>query len=164
MGRQLAGSPGLGHTAVFDSGGSKAAAEYIATEMAADPTQPVVLYGHSWGGAAAVGTAQELKQMGITVNVMITLDAVNQGLGAGSSTILVPDNVEVAVNYYQTDFLINAPFGNNRMAAADPGQTQILNIEVPGTNHENIDNKFGDNVVRLIQEIGLDRVLSWFTP
>lgn len=79
----------------------------------------VILFGQSWGGAAAIETASELQKMGISVLFTAQIDSV--GVRDG----LIPANVRAAVNFYQHD-----PFttihGRSQIRAADPTRTVIL--------------------------------------
>lgn len=79
----------------------------------------IILFGQSWGGAAAVATARDLKKIGIPVLLTVQVDSV------GIHDDLIPENVRAAVNFYQHD-----PFttihGLGRIRAADPSRTAIL--------------------------------------
>ena len=79
----------------------------------------IVLFGQSWGGAAAVTTARDLQRMGVPVLLTIQIDSV------GLHDDIVPANVKAAVNFFQHD-----PFttihGRRRIRAADPSRTTIL--------------------------------------
>jgi pimeloyl-ACP methyl ester carboxylesterase len=78
----------------------------------------VILYGHSWGGAAAVQTARELEQWGVPVLLTVQVDSV----GVHDSEI--PANVRAAANFFQHDLLTIR--GRNQIHAADPTRTRIL--------------------------------------
>jgi pimeloyl-ACP methyl ester carboxylesterase len=79
----------------------------------------IILFGQSWGGAAAVTTARDLQRIGVPVLLTIQIDSV------GLHDDLIPANVRAAVNFYQHD-----PFttihGRRRIRAADPSRTTIL--------------------------------------
>ena len=79
----------------------------------------VILFGQSWGGAAAIATARDLEKLGIPVLLTIQIDSV------GVHDDVIPANVRAAVNFYQHD-----PFttihGRARIRAADPSETTIL--------------------------------------
>ena len=78
----------------------------------------IVLFGQSWGGAAAVTAARELNDSGIPVLLTVQVDSV------GLHDEVIPPNVRAAVNLYQHD-----PFsiqGRTEIRAADPARTQIL--------------------------------------
>ncbi len=77
----------------------------------------IVLYGHSWGGAAVVKLARELGSEGIPVLLTIQVDSV------GQHDDLIPPNVARAANFYQPSGLIH---GQSRIRAADASRTEIL--------------------------------------
>ena len=78
----------------------------------------VILYGHSFGGAAVVKLARELEKIGIPVLLTVQIDSV--GLG----DILIPANVARAANLYQRNGRII--HGEAEIRAADPDKTKIL--------------------------------------
>jgi hypothetical protein len=78
----------------------------------------VILFGQSWGGAAAVATAKELEQLGIPVLLTAQVDSV------GTNDEIIPANVRAAVNFYQHDPLTIQ--GRSEIRAADPKRTAIL--------------------------------------
>jgi len=78
----------------------------------------VILYGQSWGGAAAINLAQELGKRGIPVLLTVQVDSV--GFRDGT----VPANVHAAVNFYQHDPLTIQ--GRTEIKAANPEETHIL--------------------------------------
>ncbi len=79
----------------------------------------IILFGQSWGGAAAIATARDLQQMEIPVLLTVQIDSV------GLHDDLIPSNVRAAANFYQHD-----PFtsihGREQIRAADPSETTIL--------------------------------------
>lgn len=78
----------------------------------------IILYGQSWGGAAAIATARDLGQLGIPVLLTVQVDSV------GERDQFIPANVRAAVNLYQHDpFTI---WGRGEIRAADPAATTIL--------------------------------------
>ncbi|HVT99392.1 MAG TPA: hypothetical protein VHE33_17955 [Acidobacteriaceae bacterium] len=78
----------------------------------------IVLFGQSWGGAAAIATARELEKLGVPVLLTAQIDSV------GMHDAVVPRNVRAAVNFYQHDpFTIR---GRGGIRAADPHRTKIL--------------------------------------
>jgi pimeloyl-ACP methyl ester carboxylesterase len=78
----------------------------------------VILFGQSWGGAAAIETAQELDRLGVPVLLTVQVDSV--GVHDG----VIPANVRAAVNFYQHDPLTIQ--GRGAIRAADPARTAIL--------------------------------------
>jgi hypothetical protein len=78
----------------------------------------VILYGQSWGGAAAVETARDLNRLGVPVLLIVQVDSV------GHQDEVIPSNVLTAVNFFQHDpFTI---WGRREIRAADPVKTEIL--------------------------------------
>jgi pimeloyl-ACP methyl ester carboxylesterase len=79
----------------------------------------LILFGQSWGGAAAIATARDLQKLGIPVLITAQIDSV------GVHDDIIPSNIRAAVNFFQHD-----PFttirGRARIRAADPSHTAIL--------------------------------------
>lgn len=80
----------------------------------------IVLFGHSWGGAAVISLARELQRESIPVLLTVQVDSIAK---PGQNDRVVPANVARAVNFYQTRGLLH---GRPRIMAADPARTQIL--------------------------------------
>ncbi len=80
----------------------------------------IVLFGHSWGGAAVISLARELQRESIPVLLTVQVDSIAK---PGQNDRVVPANVARAVNFYQTRGLLH---GRRRITAADPEHTEIL--------------------------------------
>ena len=80
----------------------------------------IILFGHSWGAAAVISLARELKREKIPVLLTIQVDSIAK---PSQNDGVVPANVAYAVNFYQTRGLLH---GRCRITAADPAQTKIL--------------------------------------
>lgn len=78
----------------------------------------IILYGQSWGGAAAIATARDLDHLGVRVLLTVQVDSV------GHSDQVIPSNVLAAVNFYQHDPLTIQ--GRREIRAANPSMTRIL--------------------------------------
>ncbi len=78
----------------------------------------IILFGQSWGGAAALATARELDQLGVPVLLTVQVDSV------GLHDQVVSPNVREAANFYQHDPLTFQ--GRREIRAADPTKTLIL--------------------------------------
>ncbi len=78
----------------------------------------IILFGQSWGGAAAISTACDLEKLGVPVLLTLQIDSV------GMHNAVIPANVREAVNFYQHDRLTIR--GREEIRAADPDQTKIL--------------------------------------
>jgi hypothetical protein len=81
----------------------------------------IVLYGHSWGGAAVAQLARLLQKDGISVLLTVQVDAISKHCGNNIS--VVPSNVIEAANFYQTHGLIH---GVQEIRAQHPSATRIL--------------------------------------
>jgi hypothetical protein len=80
----------------------------------------IVLFGHSWGAAAAVALARDLQRQGVPVLLTVQVDSVAK---AWQNDAIIPENVAEAVNFYQTQGVIH---GRKQIVAADPAKTEIL--------------------------------------
>ena len=80
----------------------------------------IVLYGHSWGGAAAIALARQLQKESIPVLLTIQVDSIAK---PGQNDQVIPANVARAVNFYQSRGLLH---GRPEIKAADPARTAIL--------------------------------------
>ena len=79
----------------------------------------IILFGQSWGGAAAIETARDLEKLGIPVLLTVQVDSV------GLHDDVIPANVRDAVNFFQHDPLTTI-HGRREIRAADPTKTVIL--------------------------------------
>jgi RHS repeat-associated protein len=148
----LRGTPGLGPTNAYSSGDIAKAVAFVAAAYTKNPHQPVVLYGHSWGGSAAVIAAEQLNRMGIPVDLLITFDAVGKYMDFGRGVLLVPPNVKIAINYYQTD---PTQLGNNRLEASSE-LSNVFNIDIGNVKHTDVDDTMGAAAAQLIQSVALN--------
>lgn len=80
----------------------------------------IVLFGHSWGAAAAVLLARDLNRQGIPVMLTAQVDSVAK---IWQNDSLIPGNVAAAVNFYQPHGFLH---GRREIKAVDPAHTQIL--------------------------------------
>lgn len=80
----------------------------------------IVLFGQSWGGAAAVMLARDLNHVGVPVLLTVQVDSVAK---LWQNDTLIPPNVADAVNFYQPHGLIH---GRQGIRAVDPARTEIL--------------------------------------
>ena len=78
----------------------------------------VILYGQSWGGAAAIKTARDLERLHIPVDLTVQVDSV------GIDDATIPANVRAAANLFQHDPLTIQ--GQREIHAANPAATRIL--------------------------------------
>jgi len=80
----------------------------------------IVLYGHSWGAAAAVKLARQLGAADIPVLLTVQVDSVGKFHEDDS---IIPSNVEAAANFYQPYGRLH---GRAEIRAADPSRTRII--------------------------------------
>jgi pimeloyl-ACP methyl ester carboxylesterase len=78
----------------------------------------VILYGHSFGGAAVVKLARELDRLGVPVLLTVQIDSVGRG------DARVPPNVARAANLFQSSGQIIR--GEPEIVAEDPERTEIV--------------------------------------
>jgi hypothetical protein len=85
-----------------------------------DPAKAnLVVYGQSLGGAAAVRLCESLKERGMTVRLLVVIDAV------GKNSYTISSNVRAAANLYQRDS--HWPIrGAEQIRAEDSSVTQVL--------------------------------------
>jgi pimeloyl-ACP methyl ester carboxylesterase len=80
----------------------------------------IILFGQSWGGAAAVLLARDLRRQGVRVLLTVQVDSVAK---SWQNDAVIPDNVAEAANFYQPHGIIH---GRPRIIAANPSRTEIL--------------------------------------
>lgn len=78
----------------------------------------LIVYGQSFGGAAVVKLARQLKGMGVPVLLTVQVDSVGRG------DKVIPSNVRRAANLFQRDGLIIK--GERAIRAEDPARTTII--------------------------------------
>ena len=104
------------------------AIDAIKRAKAANPNEPVILVGHSWGGGSANYVAQQLADAGINVDLEFTIDPVTSLVPTGPDNMTIPSNVNNAVNIY-----------NPNAGSVGGGQVNgAVNIPLPNTTHVTI--------------------------
>ncbi len=78
----------------------------------------LIVYGQSFGGAAVVKLARQLKELGVPVLLTVQVDSVGRG------DKVIPSNVRRAANLFQRDGLIIK--GEREIRAEDPARTMIV--------------------------------------
>ena len=91
--------PELGFTRVFAHQEVAQALGFIRAELHKNPDQPVVIFGHSRGAASSLKLAGMLKEAGISVDLLLTIDPVMIDPVLRQK---VPSNVALAVNYWES--------------------------------------------------------------
>jgi RHS repeat-associated protein len=142
--------------------------------------EKLILYGYSYGGDFAVELANALKKEGISVDLLITVDASDGPLQNSTVDDEIPDNVKDAVNIYQTNNsqessgsqsipksgssegkkaesgTMNSPGSNgNAKSAKDPKKTDVRNYRAVDRKitHGNIPDKAQPKVNKMIEEV-----------
>jgi len=82
----------------------------------------IIIYGHSWGASEAVAFAKDLDRLEIPVLLTVQIDIVPK---PGQRPMLIPRNVEAAINFFQTESngLLH---GRSEVVAENPERTEIL--------------------------------------
>jgi pimeloyl-ACP methyl ester carboxylesterase len=80
----------------------------------------IVIYGHSWGAAAALALARELDHDEIPVRLTVQVDSV---ASFHQDDSVIPANVAKAANFYQPHGQLH---GQKLITAANPDATKIL--------------------------------------
>jgi pimeloyl-ACP methyl ester carboxylesterase len=80
----------------------------------------IIIYGHSWGGSAAVALARKLGAESIPVLLTIQVDSVSK---IHENDAVIPANVAQAANFYQPNGFLH---GRSKIRAADPARTKII--------------------------------------
>ena len=78
----------------------------------------VIVYGQSFGGAAVVKLARQLKQEGVPVLLTVQVDSIGRG------DKMIPPNVALAANLFQRDGLFIK--GEREIRPQDPNSTTIV--------------------------------------
>ena len=78
----------------------------------------LIVYGHSFGGAAVVKLARQLAEMDVPLLLTVQIDSVGRGDG------LIPPNVRRAANLFQANGLFIR--GEPEIRAQDPTKTTIV--------------------------------------
>jgi len=80
----------------------------------------IIIYGHSWGASQVVNLARDLGRLDIPVYLTVLVDSVHK---PGHRDAVIPQNVQNAVNFYQTKGIIH---GRAYIRAADSERTNII--------------------------------------
>jgi RHS repeat-associated protein len=122
------------------------------------PNEPIILVGHSWGADTAVEVAEKLNKLGISIDLLVTIDAIGKSSAVDLSGDTIPSNVKENLNFYQRNEGEILQGGANTAASS---KTHVINYNMTYTDgysstrsvtHTNID----DN--RFIQETVSSRI------
>ncbi|NEN88687.1 MAG: toxin [Okeania sp. SIO3H1] len=114
----------------------------------------LIIYGYSRGGDTAVDLATELEKREIQVDLLFTVDA---AYGPLSTTPIspvdrtIPGNVDVNINYYQTnrDFILSR--GDLNKPESD--HTRVYNQEIKDADHHKIDDAVQEDVISQAKDL-----------
>ena len=115
------------------------------------PDGKVILLGHSLGASNLADVVKQLDLLDVQVDLLITVDAAdaNSHPKGYARDFDVPSNVKYAINF-------SAPQGKMfnlsgaKATAEDPKQTKLVNIQLNGVEHTNIDNTLIKPTARII--------------
>lgn len=126
--------------------------------------EPICMIGHSFGSDDALVIARELDKVNVPVDLIITLDPVNE--------TTVPRNVKLCVNYWMPGIFLGTNFLRGIPLKQEPGGTgKLLNINLNEegqelkdafTNHISIDKtpKLREAIIKRVLETCPDRA-TW---
>ena len=106
--------------------------------------EKLIVYGYSWGGDTAIELADALNDAGISVDLLITVDAAKGPLTFSTDRI-IPSNVAENINYYQPNASNWLSVGASNTSTSS--KTSVLNFLFPDFTHGNID----ENVAPLVE-------------
>ncbi len=142
----------------------------------------VVIYGYSYGTDVAVDLSTKLQEVGIPVDLLVTVDGSDGPLQNSTVNTSIPENVNTNINIYQTDDsgtssssrstgatssnsssgssssdsgTSNFPGSNGGPnTAVNPNVTNVINrnVSAPGTTHGNIQTKQQEAIQSVIKE------------
>ncbi len=124
--------PQLGQVRVFDHQGVAQAFALVKTLMRSNPDQPLIVYGHSRGAAASMKLVRMLKDAGIRVDLLLTIDPV---MADPKGSQQVPSNVNWAINYWES----NSSLLGGMYLTGESDSTKIENRRVD-TAHGSVDD------------------------
>ncbi len=103
----------------------------LCAEIAKQNFSPIVIAGHSNGGASSLNLARCLEEKNIQVDLLITADSVANG-GDNGDAYEVPSNVQYNINTYlvptAATFLIPFPFGQANSRESDNSLQGVFNL------------------------------------
>jgi len=158
------------HAEVFQEAQAASLANRIAKAYKDNPNrEPLVLVGHSYGADSSIRVARHLAEQGVKVDLIVTLDPVTPPL--------VPDNISLVVNLYQSNGMFDAMPWLRGIALSPENQDNtsnssnvvaIENINIrkdrtdllePGTDHFNIEKKgkIQSEVIARVLEVCVER-------
>jgi thioesterase domain-containing protein len=109
-------------------------AEKIKAKLDADKTRPVVLIGHSFGASGAVETAKKLQDLGVSVDLLVAIDAINSNnpLAVLTTELQPPNSVAV---------LVHVAAGQEHWAIGVANVVgTLVEYRVADTDHTSVDN------------------------
>jgi RHS repeat-associated protein len=121
--------------------GTQSAYDEIIKNNKMDPNGKVLLYGYSYGGTLANYLAKRLEKVGITVDIMVTVDAAN-GWGSDNVDRSIGENVKKNENYFETnvDFFSDPTKSHGGANKGKPGQVNNYNKSKDSYKGKKIDH------------------------
>jgi hypothetical protein len=109
--------------------------------------RPIILIGHSLGANEQIKVARNLNDVGIPVDLLVTVDAVSQ--------TIVPPNVKRVLNVYKPGYV--PMFSGLKLRAVNPQSTQIDNVNMSDYKGVSV-NHFTIDKDRVVQAMILEKV------
>jgi hypothetical protein len=108
------------------------------------PGEKLVIYGYSYGGDFAVELSEALKKEGISVELLVTVDASDGPLQNSTVNDEIPDNVKTVVNIFQSN---NSGESSGSQNSPKPGNSKNSKSESGTSNSpgSNGDPKYAQN-------------------
>ena len=122
-----------------------AAFEFIKTNLE-NKDEKVYIYGYSQGGQNAIELSEMLKQTGINVYNLITVDAYSAP--QGNTQTEIPSNVKYNHNYYQLEPDVTGAHGNKNTGT---NKTKVYNKYYKNVEHKDMDKVTSEDVQRKIR-------------
>ena len=106
--------------------------------------EKIIIYGYSYGGKHALALTRALKQKGMEVELLETVDPTDGRVGNGKNSTIdfhVSENVKVAINYYQTIRETNGTMALGGQLEKSNEAQKVDNYLEENTTHQAIDEK-----------------------
>ena len=117
----------------------------IEEAKSADPNEPIIVYGYSKGGELAQIMARMVKDLGIEIDLLFTIDAADGYLPVDRT---IPDNVLENINYFQDEWRWSGSRGGkNKRADGTTRGIHNINISSDDVDHYTIDEDTADSVI-----------------
>jgi hypothetical protein len=114
------------------------------------PIGKVIIIGHSIGAINVIDACEKLKDFGIQVNLIITMDPAKRE--TYSTDIKIPNNVKEVINYSTPakGDLISISMSGGVAIPIDKSKTKVINYLLPECNHTSVDNTLTQPIIKII--------------